>query len=517
MGFPSENLPPPPSQARKRGKGGDVRGAGRDRLRESKRLRLDSWKSFWTSLIRVFVSDIEVMDFGIGTLLFDLHRWAVAAGFELRYRNSLLVRNLQELQASQWLPEEEVRAIQWGKLKALIRHSYHNVPYYKRVMDSLGMLPEDIRTSEDYAKLPILSKAEVNAHRDEMVDYRYPRNKLIKTASGGSTGVPVTLYHDPEMIASYRAVKLRNFEWVGWRPGNNWVRLWGSAFDVAPHQKLFQKAADRLSNMLVLPCFEMSRASMAMFAGKLQRFQPDIIEAYVTPLYVFAGYLVDHGIDNIRPKGIICSAEMLYPYQRAVIETAFACKVFNRYGGREMGDIAHECEAGTMHINAETTYVEFIKDGLPASEGESGEMILTGLSMYGMPMLRYQVEDIGRTKILRCSCGRGLPTMDMVEGRVQDMISLPSGRFLPGEFFPHLFKDYPVERFQVIQESMEQLEIKLIPAAGLTEEHISGLKKIIKEYAGEEIEIEFSLVEEIPFTPSGKFRYTISRVPVRLS
>ncbi len=452
-------------------------------------------------------------------MISTLHRKAIATGFDLRYGDSLLVRKLHELQDSQWLPEEQVKAIQWGKLKALVRHCYYKVPYYRRIMDSVGIHPEKVLTPEDYAKLPIISKAEVNAHRDEMA-FSYPRYRLIKTASGGSTGAPVTLYHDPEMVASYRAVKLRNFEWLGWRPGCRWARLWGSAFDVAPHQKFLQRVVDKLSNMMVLPCFEMSRETMSEFAGKLQRFQPDIIEAYVTPMYVFACYLKENGINGIHPKGIICSAEMLYPYQRAVIEEVFGCKVFNRYGGREMGDIAHECEAGSMHINAETTYVEFIRDGFPAAEGEAGEIILTALDMYGMPLLRYQVEDVGRNTLPGregCPCGRGLPTMEVVEGRVQDMISLSGGRFLPGEFFPHLFKDYPIERFQVIQETINNLIIKIIPRSGLTDEHIDSLQRTIKEYVGHDISIGFSLVSEIPFTPSGKFRYTISHVPVKLS
>ncbi len=450
------------------------------------------------------------------TLLPSIHRQAIATGFEFRYGGSPLVKKLRELQDSQWLPEEQVRAIQWGKLKALVKYCYHKVPYYRRSMDSVGIHPDGTLTPEEYARLPIISKAEVNTHRDEMA-FSYPRYRLIKTASGGSTGIPVTLYHDPEMVASYRAVKLRNFEWVGWRPGYRWARLWGSAFDVAPHQKFLHRLADKLSNMMVLPCFEMSHKTMAEFAQKLQKFQPDIIEAYVTPMYIFASYLQEKGIDGISPKGIICSAEMLYPYQRALIEEVFGCKVFNRYGGREMGDIAHECEAGSMHMNAESTYVEFIREGRSASEGESGEIILTALDMYGMPLLRYQVEDVGRPKNFRCPCGRGLPTMDVVEGRVQDMLSLSGGRFLPGEFFPHLFKDYPIERFQVVQDSLDRMLIKIVPSGGLTQEHIDSLRRTIGEYVGQEILVDFSFVSEIPFTPSGKFRYTISRVPIKLS
>lgn len=445
------------------------------------------------------------------------HSKAVKAGFELRYGRSELMKRLRELEASQWLPEEQVRAIQWGKLKALIRHAYSNVPYYRSVMDSTDLTPDTINSPEEYAKLPMVSKAELNAHREEMIASNYPREGLIKTASGGSTGVPVTLYHDPEMVASYRAVKLRNFSWAGWQPGDAWVRLWGSAFDVAPHQAAKQRIVDSLSRVMVLPCFEMSDKSMDRFSRSLERFRPALIEAYVTPMYLFARYIQGTGRAAIRPRAIICSAEMLFEHQRALIEEVFGCKVFNRYGGREMGDIAHECEAGSMHLNAETTYAEFIKDGRAAEPGEAGEIVLTALDMCGMPLLRYRVEDVGRPSDLKCMCGRGLPTMEMVEGRVQDIISLPSGRYLPGEFFPHLFKDYPIEQFQVVQETLERLIVKVVPAKDLTEEHVLHLTRMIKEYTGEGTQLEFSLVDKIPLTSSGKFRYTISCVPLQLT
>ncbi|MBM2826341.1 MAG: hypothetical protein HW403_405, partial [Dehalococcoidia bacterium] len=357
----------------------------------------------------------------------ELHRKAVQLGFSLRYEGSPLGWRFRDLQASQWLARDEIRDLQWRKLRALVHHAYSHVPYYRRIMDDLGIGPEAIRTPQDYARLPILTKAEVNAHREEMVAENFPKSRLIKTASGGSTGAPVALYHDPEMVASYRALKLRNFQWVGWRPGDAWVRLWGSAFDVAPHQALRQRLWDKVGRVMVLPCFEMSDKTMERYARALASFEPDIIEAYVTPMHLFARFLQARGGPTIRPRGIICSAEMLFSHQRELIQEVFGCKVFNRYGGREMGDVAHECEAGSMHINAESIYVEFIRDGRPAEPGVPGEIILTALDLYGMPLLRYQVEDIGAPRAGGCPCGRGLPTMEMVEGRIQDIISLKSG------------------------------------------------------------------------------------------
>ncbi|MBI2886614.1 MAG: phenylacetate--CoA ligase family protein [Chloroflexi bacterium] len=446
-----------------------------------------------------------------------LHRTAIRAGYRLAYARSPLARRHAELERSQWWPRERILDLQWAKLQRLIRHVYQQVPHYREAMEALGMEPQDLRGPEDYARLPLLSKQEINAQRETLVAVGFPRSRLIRTASGGSTGAPVGFYHDPDMVTSYRAVKLRNFRWAGWEPGDAWARLWGSQFDVAPHQALGQRLWDRLTRVLVLPCWDLTTTTMRSYGEALLRFQPAVIEAYVTPMYHFARFLQQEGITGIRPRGIICSAEMLFPHQRELIQQVFQCKVFNRYGGREMGDVAHECPAGTMHVNAESIYVEFIRDGRPARVGESGELVLTALDLYGMPLLRYRVEDMGAPSDAVCPCGRGLPAMEVVEGRVQDLITLPGGRYLPGEFFPHLFKDFDVAQFQVVQDRLEHLTIRLVRGSQLTEQQVTYLLDKVREYTEGAAQIDLEFCQEIPATPSGKFRYTISHVPPQLT
>ena len=437
---------------------------------------------------------------------------AARAGFHLRYGRSLLVRRWRELEESQWLPPERVKELQWRKLQRLLQHAYEHVPFYRQKLKTAGVHPQDIRTPEAFSRLPILTKADINEHVEDLVADGFPRPRLIKTASGGSTGAPVHFYHDPDFIACYRAAKLRNFKWAGWQPGDAWARIWGSAFDVAPHERLLQRLADRAMRARFLLAFDLSEEAMSRFARSLQRFGPDLIEAYATPMYLFANYVSSHGIKGIRPRGIICSAEMLLEHHRRAIEEAFGCRVFNRYGGREMGDVSQECEMGNMHINAESVYVEVVTNGRMASPGETGEIILTALDLYSAPLLRYRVEDVGSLSDGACPCGRGLPLLSSLEGRVQGMIALPSGKYVSGVFFPHLFKDFDVVQYQVIQESLEEVNIRLVAGPGLTEEDKGFILDTIRGYIGGELAVNVTLVDRIEAIPSGKFRFTISKV-----
>lgn len=446
----------------------------------------------------------------------SIHREVVRAGFRLAYGRTALGRRLRELEESQWWPAERVRVYQWQRLRGLVEHAYAQVPYYRRTMHELGIEPGDVRGPEDYRKLPVLTKQIINEHREELVADNADRSRLIKTASGGSTGAPVALYHDPGMVAGYRAVKLRNFKWAGWEPGGAWARLWGSQFDVAPHQRLWQRLWDRATRVRVLPCWDMSEGTMHRYAQALQRFRPDVIEAYVTPMHHFARFVQTAAYEGIRPKGIICSAELLFPHQRELIESVFRCKVFNRYGGREMGDVAHECPAGAMHLNMENIYTEFEGVDGACKPGEPGDILLTALDSYSMPLLRYRVEDVGSPSDTECPCGRGLGAMAVIEGRVQDLISLSGGGFLPGEFFPHLFKDFDIERFQVEQERLDHLTVRIVRGPRLSEGDIAYLLGRIREYAGAALNLDLEFPETIAPSPSGKFRYTISRVEPEL-
>jgi phenylacetate-CoA ligase len=234
-------------------------------------------------------------------------------------------------------------------------------------------------------------------------------------------------------------------------------------------------------------------------------------------LYIYLQSLLKKKkIKGFEIKSIISSAEVLYEYQRELIESVFHCKVFNRYGCREFGNIAHECsEHSGMHINVEHVYVECIKeDGEPAALGERGELIITDLDNYGMPFIRYKIGDIGELSDRKCNCGRVLPLLKEVGGRTFDIIVGTNGRCLGGTFWTLLFRTAfnGIQQFQVVQVSKNKINIKLVIDALFNMKDIDKLINKIQEYCGNDMQINIRIVDKIPLTESGKFRFVISKI-----
>jgi len=431
------------------------------------------------------------------------------------YRQPFLKKCIEEFEHNQWLSQNEIRQIQWNKLKIILKHAYKNVPYYQQLFKRHNILPEHIEDETDFRKIPILTKKDIRDNLEDLIARNFHKSEMVKSASGGSTGEPVPFYHDYHYSLYRMALKFRNLRWTGWEIGEPRIKLWGSSFDVDLAAGVKSKIFNCLDNLIILPAFKMSKANMLRFIKKIKHVKPKIIAGYTMPLITLAKYVNYLGEDlrGLRMKGIVNAAETLYNHQRELLRNTFYCKVFNKYGGRELSDIAHECRNGSLHINTDWVYVEFVSDeGKPVRNGEMGNVILTALSNFGMPFIRYKVGDLAVPSGKECICGRGLAIMEKIVGREQDMIVLKGGDYLPGEFFPHLFKDFDIEKFQVVQESLNLLNISIVKGKNFHSQDLEYLKRKIREYA-KGIEIKFSFVEEIEVSRSGKYRFTISKVP----
>lgn len=445
-------------------------------------------------------------------MLFPLYEAA------LRKRNTLPY--LKELERTQWLSEEELKQMQWNKLKALLAHAYENVPFYKDRFANVGLHPDNIKTPDDFDKIPYLTKDDIRNNHDNLLAVNYKGKKIGKQVTGGSTGTPLHFMLDDSNYRWRTAAVKRVYGWTGYADGKKTVFIWGAPVVKQPILKKLKHDLDEvLKRHKIFNTFHLKESMMASYIDEINAYKPEHIVAYTTPLYNFARFIKENKKRIASPISIIAAAEKVYPSQRKIIEEVFDAPLFETYGCREVTSIAGECwHHKGMHINMETIYLEIIKEDRPADKGETGEIIITDLTNYAMPFIRYKNEDLGSFSETNCACGRGLEMLKEVEGRVLDTIKTIDGRLIPGEFFIYWFMSFEdIRQFQVVQDDLRHLHIKIIQEKSFSNNRLDELKRVICEIMGTEISITFEIVDEIPLTPSGKFRVVVSKVPINFS
>lgn len=419
---------------------------------------------------------------------------------------------LAAYERDQWLSPERIAALQFGRLKRLLEHCEREVPYYRKRWRELGLKAADVRNLDDYARLPVLGKDDIRANFYEL-QAESQHDRLLFKATGGSTGEPLRFGYTRESYERRTAVMWRGYGWAGSRMGRRTLFLWGGAVGDPGRAHLFK---DRIYNALfarkLLNSFHMTEANLADYAAAINRYQPEVIVSYVGPLVRLAQWVNATGYKVWRPHAIIGAAEALHEFQRDIVEQAFGCPAFNTYGCREFMLIASECEKRQgLHINADHLLVELAGQ---QTSGTSGEVVITDLFNYGMPLLRYANGDMATAAAHGCDCARGLPLLERVDGRKLDAIRTPTGHVLPGEFFPHMLKDVPgLMRFQVVQRRLDQLDLAIVRGADFDDDALAYIHRETGKVLGNAVRLNVHFVEDIPLTRSGKQRVTVSEIP----
>jgi phenylacetate-CoA ligase len=423
---------------------------------------------------------------------------------------------LDELNRTQWLSRGELLALQRDKLHKLLLYAYEYVPYYHRTFDQVGFRPDDVLSNLDsLRKLPIITKATIRENFDDMHTIENKRGaRMSRLTTGGSTGHPLVFMQDTDFRDYVTADIHRHLGWAGWQFGQLHAYIWGASFEVPTSQSLRTRLMDWVLNRFLTNAYVLSEESMSAFANQVRRRQPRILFGYASSLYCFAQFVRQKRVDDITFDGIFSSAEVLYPDQRQYIEETFQCEMFNRYGTRDLGGVACECDAHTgLHASIENNYIEILRDNEPVPPGEVGDIIVTNLNNYGMPFIRYAIEDMGAwSTIDNCPCGRELPLMDLVQGRRIDMFKTRGGRTVWGGFASPLFGMEGVKQFQVVQKSLDLVVARIVKEGELDQARLDTIERTVKVALGDNVEVKFEFPDEIPVLDSGKYRYAISEI-----
>jgi phenylacetate-CoA ligase len=267
---------------------------------------------------------------------------------------------------------------------------------------------------------------------------------------------------------------------------------------------------------VLIPAFDMNDVKLAGFIDKIRKIKPAMLFGYPSVYELIAKYAEKQQIkmDDLGIKVVFVTSERLYPHQRERIEQVFGCSVANGYGGRDAGFIAHQCPQGGMHLSAEDIVVEIIDpQGNPLPAGQSGEIVVTHLATSDFPFIRYRTGDIATISTQQCTCGRGLPMLEEIQGRTTDFIIAADGTIMHGLALIYILREInEVGEFKIVQESLQHTHVQVVPIATLDDaiqqEIIDGLKARL----GQEVKVTIEIVDQIAAEKSGKFRYVISKV-----
>ncbi|HEX2675706.1 MAG TPA: capsular biosynthesis protein, partial [Polyangiales bacterium] len=264
--------------------------------------------------------------------------------------------------------------------------------------------------------------------------------------------------------------------------------------------------------------FELTNEKLEEMISLIEGKKPTLLDGYAEALDYLAQYIGTRGGLGFRPKALMSSAQTLPKKSREIIEKAFGCKVFDKYGSREFSGIAYESDAHNGHlVIAEGYIVELLVDGRPARPGEVGEVVVTDLNNYCMPFIRYRIGDLAEALSDEPStCGRGLPRIGDIQGRVQSIIQGTDGHFVPGTFFAHALKeyDYAIKHFQVVQDEPGAIRFKVVKGSRYSEDTLDEVKALIRQYLGDKLRIDVEHVENIDMVRTGKRLATVSKLQI---
>lgn len=417
-------------------------------------------------------------------------------------------RHGREFARSQWLPADALRELQAARLRRLLRHAFGRCPFYRRRFDAAGLHPEDVAGPEDLRLLPPLEKADVQRHAGDMVAAGWPAGDLIANRSGGSTGTPVRFFSCRDRKCSRQAAARRHNRWAGWEVGDSEAVIWGAPRD-KPSASWKARLAGRLRDPLWLDAARIDDAALTAFRDGLRRHRPRVVLAYAGAATLFARYVLTAGAELPPPRAVVTSAETLSADDRCLIEAAFAAPVFDRYGCREVGVIASQCERrGGLHVMAEGLIVEVVTAAGPAGVGEPGAVLVTDLMNFAMPLIRYRLGDVAEWADGACECGRPLPRLRRVVGRVSDFLVGADGRLVSGAVVAtHVVATRPsLGRVQIVQEAPGEVTYRVVPGPGFDPSRdLAFLEAETRRYLGPGAAAAFEVRDSLPAEASGKF------------
>lgn len=424
---------------------------------------------------------------------------------------STVSRNIKELNKTQWMSNSELIHMQNKKFLKLINYAYQNVPFYRKKWKEAGVKIEEIKSINDITKLPIIYKKDVKSNTESIKSKKFSSFKTRESKTGGTTGTPMSFYLQRESWSMIVAGVVRGRTWSGYRLGDKYISIGGSSIIPDEHKSSGKKIWKNLERHYGISALGLSPLGIENYIKFIQQNNIRYLRGYPSAIYIISKYISENDLHIPNIKAIFTTAEVLNDSYRTHIESTFQTKIFDEYGVRDGGCLAMECDAHQgLHITCEKGITESM-DNNGNNTTKIGELVHTDLYNYAFPFIRYNVEDLGTISFEKCGCGRELPRIISLEGRTTDIISFSNGIVWSGPALIHIFKDFDLCKYQLIEKSKDNIRVLVIPGKTFDTAERNKLTSILAHNAGPDVLIEIEDVESIKETKSGKMKVIISK------
>lgn len=411
----------------------------------------------------------------------------------------------------------EVSNYQFGQLKKILDYAYKDVPYYTRLFNEVKFHPDDFRSLEDIKKIPYIDKNIIRQNQQDLISKSFPEKYLKYEHTGGTTGLPLDFVLDKRTSSPYETAYLENiWRTVGYRRYDRCIVLRQDHVPGIIEGKKYWKI-NRMTNWLTMSAFHLNEDTFEVFYKKIIDFKPRFIIAFPSNAYLLAKFIKERDYQPLSSlRGIICSSENMYDWQRKFMEETYRVRVFSYYGHSEKCALAAECNNSTDYrFHPQYGFVELINENNDwcSADGEKGEIVVTGFNNYASPLIRYRTDDIGIYTTRRCGVTPHWLTIKKIEGRIQDFVVDADGTPKTAIHIDRPFWNIrdKIYAYQYIQDIPGKLKLLIHPIDKLDNQQIESIRKLFADaYFKTELDVE--QVEYIPRTKTGKFKYLVQNI-----
>ncbi len=438
-------------------------------------------------------------------------------------RNATILALLFQFEQSQWWEPNRLIEAQFDQIRQLAAHAYLTVPFYRERFAEAGLTPADLDGPEAWRRLPLLTRADIQAAGEDLVTRALPaghgRTKEIFTS--GSTGTPIRAVRSELWEMIWSAFTQRDHLWHRRDRAGTLAVLRESGKGKAPYPDgVVSPGWGRSANPVFAtgPSVSLNiRTSVDHQLLWLVRQNADYLLTHPSNAADLARLSLERGIELPDLRQVMTISEILQPAVRDLVREAWDVPVVDMYTAREAGYLALQCpDHEHYHVQSEGVYLEVLNDaGEPCAPGETGRVVVTPLHNFAMPMLRYDIGDYAEVGEA-CPCGRGLPVLTRILGRTQNMLVMPSGErhwpLLSSPNIKALLNLAPIRRYQFVQRDIRSLELRVEVSRPLQASETDALATWVRDKYGDVFTVTVTEMDELPRSPAGKFQDFVSEL-----